>query len=326
MPTQFLQSVEFNCSTSEGNIFYCGIFADNWYKYLTVCFSVILVTVGIALSAYAVWYEINESNANKTIINELSSLIHITGTLGLLVTHVIELARYLYGPLNKHICFLQVVIKHSIKTEILLFLDANIIARYVVIFHCKNPLAIEDGLWSTFVCSSIFILSKVFNFAIFFVRHQQPINFYICADMDPTSFMSESQKIFGNLEIASFILHVILKLRIWIFKLKCGPDILKDKNNVLNFDDKTFNDFAINTLLIFFFALYAILNQKVSSFDLATMNQFPSFILVQFFNLLGPGIIFITVCSFYYKRHKMLRRHAIKTIYKLFSNVQLYSM
>ena len=316
MPEQFLPDLTFNCSVNQDNQYFCEVFGNNWYKYFALIFSSVFVCFAAYISFAAVWYEVSESSWNKTIISELSKLIHLFGVFGLLGTYVIDLSRYLYGPLNQHVCFLQVVFKNSIKTEVLLFLDANIIARYLLIFHCNNPLAIDYGFWSTFLGTCILTLSSVFNFSIFFVADQQPINYYICTDIDPRSFMRVPQKRVGYVEIISLIIHIFLKIRICIFKSKTNALILQNSNK---FNDYTFNDFAINLILILVMVFYEMVNQKISSFNLISINQFPNYLFVYYFHLFGPCSISLTVGMFYYGRNKFLRTFAWKKVSRLFS-------
>jgi hypothetical protein len=77
--------------------------------------------------------------------------------------------RYAFGPLNATICFIELVIKNSIVTQMMLFLDGIIIGRYVFIFWLKNPMAFNDEFWDQFISIWIVSFASISQFIFVFM-------------------------------------------------------------------------------------------------------------------------------------------------------------
>jgi len=77
--------------------------------------------------------------------------------------------RYMFGPLSPTICFIELVLKNSIVTQMMFFLDGIIIARYLFIFWLKNPAAFNDEFWDQFVTIWIVSFANISQFIFVFM-------------------------------------------------------------------------------------------------------------------------------------------------------------
>ena len=134
------------------------------------------------------------------------------------IIQVMQVSIQLFGPFNQSLCFLIILLKNIVRTDILLFLCANIIARYILIFHLKNPLAVVDDFWCVFISLWIFGFGLSQNFVLYYLPGRQPTNYFICSGIDPTPFLKLPQKGVGQTEVFSFVIHFLVKTRILYFK------------------------------------------------------------------------------------------------------------
>jgi hypothetical protein len=61
------------------------------------------------------------------------------------------LYRYIAGPLPSAVCRFNYFYKLTLTTEVMLFANCFLVARYVSIFCLKNPTALPHDFWSLFV-------------------------------------------------------------------------------------------------------------------------------------------------------------------------------
>ena len=258
----------------------------------------------------AIWYDEQGSDHNLTLMHKLFYIVFWIAISSLPIIQVMQVSIQLFGPFNQSLCFLIILLKNIVRTDILLFLCANIIARYILIFHLKNPLAVVDGFWCVFISLWIFGFGLSQNFVLYYLPGRQPTNYFICSGIDPTPFLSLPQKGVGQTEVFSFVIQFLVKSRILYFKRINREGYAggnqNASNGLFNLDFKSLADFTTNILIILAFALLALLNRTVSSMTLTEMNKFPNYILVYVFQLLGPCLLSFSVCLIYYLRHQEL--------------------
>jgi hypothetical protein len=67
-----------------------------------------------------------------------------------------------------------------------LFCDAVTSARFLFIFHLKNPARFHDDFWHLFINTWIVGFGVISQFVFVYLPGVQPISFYICAGIDPS--------------------------------------------------------------------------------------------------------------------------------------------
>jgi hypothetical protein len=75
--------------------------------------------------------------------------------------------RYLSGPLPMSICYIKILIGTAAFQQILMLSTAIVLTKYIFTFYLKNPLAIEEGFWSRFISSWIFLVSSLCQIVFF---------------------------------------------------------------------------------------------------------------------------------------------------------------
>lgn len=199
-----------------------------------------------------------------------------------------DLVRYIIGPIPSIVCFGQVVMKNAISTQIILYISASPLIKYIFIFWIKNPAAVDDGFWSRFLTLWINGFSFVFNFVIFFLPGRQPLFFYICANTDPRQDQLLPKKPFGLLEMLSLLLHIAIKIRILVYKTKVGqPSLvsscfmsLKKSTVAPNFDKHSIANFSTNIFNVIIFSVVVVVISKVNSLSPPQINDYPNYLYV----------------------------------------------
>ena len=72
-----------------------------------------------------------------------------------------------FGPQPEFFCFANTFLRNAVKWQTLLLLDASVLARYISIFWLKNPSAVHEDFWNTFLNIWICGVSIITNFVMF---------------------------------------------------------------------------------------------------------------------------------------------------------------
>ena len=134
-----------NVSYSDSLVFY-GLLLNFSNKLLILCLTLLLVILSGLLFSGIIWNDYFSSNTYKTLINMISSAISWTAVLGIPLIEVIDVMRYLVGPLPEPYCLFAIIFRNTIKTQILIFGDFYIATRCQLHQHstssfCTNILA-----------------------------------------------------------------------------------------------------------------------------------------------------------------------------------------
>ena len=62
-----------------------------------------------------------------------------------------DIIMYFYRPFSKHFCFIHLVLRNALMSQILMFFNAIIMVRYIFIFWLRNPLNFNDDFWCFFI-------------------------------------------------------------------------------------------------------------------------------------------------------------------------------
>jgi hypothetical protein len=79
-----------------------------------------------------------------------------------------DIYRYLVSPLYKNLCFFQVLLKNTVKAQVMLYACAIMGFQYVSLTWLKNPAGINDEFFSLIVNVWIIGFSLIFNFVLFY--------------------------------------------------------------------------------------------------------------------------------------------------------------
>ncbi len=124
---------------------------NNLLRYCFIAFAIFSSIFGTLGLYIIVWFEKRSNKQRQTLLNKLAALCLWSCIEFVLVIESTEVARYFYGPLPEKLCFWHQVYRSFFTIEVLLQIDAIIIARYIFIFWLKNPTGFNDGVWFWFI-------------------------------------------------------------------------------------------------------------------------------------------------------------------------------
>jgi hypothetical protein len=122
------------------------------------------------------------------------------------------------GPFSPLLCTLQLAFKRISKDAILFFYNAITLSRYIFIFWLKNPTALNDNFWITFI--NILALGSCTIVAIVYSLLPGPklLAFYICSDTNPGKDVKLEPPRDGLILFLSLILQVYANGKILILR------------------------------------------------------------------------------------------------------------
>ena len=165
-----------NYNVSEkANIIFNGLLQNNSGKIIFLGLALLLTMFSELLTTGGVWYAYYTSNNYKTLVHKISTAIAWTTFLMIPLIEVVDVMGLLAGPLPELYCLFAIIFKNTVKVIILIFGDFFIVARYTLIFHLKNPLAIKDNFFIVFICLWNVMFSCIYNFVFFVLPGKKAI-------------------------------------------------------------------------------------------------------------------------------------------------------
>lgn len=143
-------------------------------------------------------------------MHKISTILYVIGFVAVPTIQTPEILRYLIGPFDKDYCYGVLLLKNTIKTIIILGLDVNIIARYVITVKVKNPSGIKDGFWIRFILIWVIGASLLINIVYYFENDYKPILYYVCCNAKPGQIPIKN---LGAMEAISIAIHLILRYK-----------------------------------------------------------------------------------------------------------------
>jgi hypothetical protein len=172
--------------SNERNDCYPGLFEPKLSMILCIIVSCILIPINIFTYYGIIWYERYGTDNHRTLMNKLLSSVCWNVIVSNLVI-VSDVIRYIVGPFSLHFCFIQVLIKVMMKTMLLLYMDAIILVRYILIFWLKNPASVNNEFWSRFLNLWIPGFCFLLDSVRYFLPGKQSFSYYTCAGIDSSS-------------------------------------------------------------------------------------------------------------------------------------------
>ena len=299
--------------SSNGTDLYIGLYENRTSKIITLVLSPILLTMSALLAYGIIWFEHFGTDNKRTLMNKLISHGLWAVIFQLPIITMSDMVRYIFGPLPKHICFLQVIVKNSLLTQSLIFIDSVMMARYSLIFWVKNPSALNDDFWSRLICIWVYGFSFLINFTRFFLTGYMPMNYYTCSNLDPDKDRFLPKVKLGGFEAGSILFMMIIKVRINQHQKKIA--IASNKSEFLvQLEKQSIPDFASCIAAILVFVAYAFLNAKINSMTRQETKNFPNYLLLYFFQLICPIVISCILSLIYYCRHRPLRESVFREL------------
>jgi hypothetical protein len=294
---------------------YFDFFFENKLERLTcVTISTLVVIIMPVFYYIVIWYERYYNDAKRTLLNRLVALYCRTGLQFLLLSHIPEILRYIYGPFSEKFCFVHIIVKSTFVWIFLLYIDAIAITRYIFIFYLKNPLAFQDDFWSQFISIWIHGFSFLTMFVWHFVAQFQTMAIYLCAGKDPSIMRQHFPKAYGVMETFSIIVHVFIHLKIVRHKMKSNQNNNNDYlNNVVQPDQCSLFNYAIHVFTILFLSTIILTIMKIESMSMEELRSYPNFVAIFYVNLLAASLL-TSVIAISFLKDKNLRQDITKEV------------
>ena len=320
----------FNCSgfsNQHKEPMYCGLFEDRPSKVLIVCAAFLLTAFDIVMYYSIIWYERFGTDNHRNLVNRLLTSACWTVIVILIVCSA-DIVRSVFGPFPKEICIFIGFGKNSLRSMLLLYLDAIILSSYVVTVWLKNPERLKDDFWSLYVTLWIFFANTIFYLTAYILPGEWSHSFYTCAGTDPGPDNDLPFKMISFFEIPSIILHIAVTIRITIHKKNSQTNqhinirSIFQKRFYLNILEKqTITDYFTNFVSVGGLFLLWIFGRKLRLTPLAELNVYPNYLYVYFHNLLAPallGLFGIIIC---YKRHPPMKETIVTEVWRCISSM-----
>ena len=285
-----------------------GLLENNNSKIYISVVAIFLTFMCGTFSFGAIWYDLNGFDQYRTLIHRIPTLLSWTCLIGITTIEAVDILIYYFGPFKFGFCLLNIIFKNSVKIFVIILSDFLILARYGFIFHLKNPSAVDDRFWTflIFVWSAIF--SVLFNSVFYILPGVKPINFYICANVDPSPDYKISTTTNIHIEAVSIILHCVLNARITLYK--------RSNDIGQNPFEKTATYFISNAIGLLIILIYSYLNLKIGMYSLEEINSYPKYILLYIHTLMGPAALGMTILTLYYIKNVSLHQYFSRQLFK----------
>jgi len=299
--------------------FYLGLFQFKLSKIMSILSACTILPFDIALFYGIIWYERFGTDNRRTLMNKLLTSLSWT-IIACLLLPLFDVVRYMSPPFPVNVCFVHLLLKITTKNMVLLYLDAILITKYVLVFWLKNPLAVNDEFWCLFISSWITGASCLSDFVRYFLPGRQSFSYYICAGIDSTPDHKLPPKSTSFIEMLSVALYVAIQARIYIHRKQRKVDpVLNSTNKLFNIskiEKQTIADASSNFFIVACFASYFFVLIKLRDVNPIDFNLYPNYLYIYFHQLLWSGLMAATIAIVYYVRHPPLR----KTLFKEFKS------
>ena len=272
-----------------------------------------------------IWFEHFGSDVKRTIVNRLVSSV-CWSTIGyFMFPQMVDIARYIVGPLPAGLCTFNLFIKNVLTLQILFFFDASIVMKYVSIFWLKNPIRLQDEFWDIFIYVWVILFSFLGQFVGDFLPNTKPINYYICTGVPPLNHRHDvvsAKNIFViRVSQITVLAYFVYCIRIYSYKLTHKAKSTKKSLLLANFEKKSLSDLTSNFGYIIIIILGSSLMRKMNSIDIRKVNEYPVYLSVYFLHLGMVNSCAIVQCFVYYLMHPNLRATLFREIKELVGKV-----
>ena len=284
---------------------------DDGVLVAAVVTSFAITPIYLAAFVLIIRYEQSCSDLRRVFTNRMVSSACWSSITWLIVGHVPELIRLLMGSYPASICRIHFVLKNAALLQVVLFYDAMVVVRYLLIFVMKNPFGFQNEFWSFFVNVSVVTFSCISPTVHLLLPGKDPLQVNLCAGLvdDDSSLAAKLNWQFLLIMAASLCVHVGANGKIKIFKMRQNmPCVNVDR---LTRGKRIIEQLVISDCIANFFILVGLVATAAVTFSVdlidprATQN-FPANVVVLCHLLLTPFVFPTTITATYFFRHRPL--------------------
>ena len=140
-----------NSSSEYREDFFQGLMENRLSKIISIIAATLLSLLVISLTCGIIWFEKYGSDLRRFFINKMVSSVCWSVVALLILVQVPEIVFHFYLPFPELYCLFYIVCRNATVMQVILFLDAIVIFKYISIFWLKNPLNFKDDLWCLFI-------------------------------------------------------------------------------------------------------------------------------------------------------------------------------
>jgi hypothetical protein len=295
----------------EDGDYFAGVFEKRLFTKISLSVSLIITAILVVLLLGIILFDQIRSDLKRIIITRLfcSGCWFSIGYLFLV--QLVDIFRYIYGPLPEFVCFYHHVIKNAMSQQLLIILNLVVIFRYVFIFWLKNPAAFQDEFWHLFLVIWMSGFSLVSQWVFAYFPGTQSLNYYVCLGIYPTEssemFSPKQNHLMRLFQFFTVTLLFFMYIRIEKFRVKGSSH-----NNLINLDNNFFASVFMYCFYAVFVLVFVLLILKINSMDPKTANFYPNYLYFNFYHLLAPVALSLLAAVLYCIKHQEMF-HILKT-------------
>jgi hypothetical protein len=295
----------------EDGDYFAGVFEKRLFTKISLSVSLIITAILVVLLLGIILFDQIRSDLKRIIITRLfcSGCWFSIGYLFLV--QLVDIFRYIYGPLPEFVCFYHHVIKNAMSQQLLIILNLVVIFRYVFIFWLKNPAAFQDEFWHLFLVIWMSGFSLVSQWVFAYFPGTQSLNYYVCLGIYPTEssemFSPKQNHLMRLFQFFTITLLFFMYIRIEKFRVKGSSH-----NNLINLDNNFFASVFMYCFYAVFVLVFVLLILKINSMDPKTANFYPNYLYFNFYHLLAPVALSLLAAVLYCIKHQEMF-HILKT-------------
>ena len=321
------QSGNFTSLDLKTENFFSGFFQARIPMILSVIFSLLSSSIVVVFLYGIIWFERFGTDNKRTFINKLVSSQCWSLILYFAFCQTADTFVYIVGPYPELLCFFILVIKNSLKAQVLLFIDLSLFTQYFFIFWLKNPAAVNDDFWSRFSTIWTSGLTYIFYFTKYTLDSRKPLVFYTCSNTNPIEVFSKPFSFQAHFELFSILFCVAIKIKIRFFQKsnllfeKMSQGSISNKKTILeNISKNYLSSFRTNVIVLAIFLSFILVTMRLNKLSPIAVNEYPNYLYVYFFQLISPPSIGFTLVGMFYARNSFMREtlmHEITNLFKI---------
>ena len=287
------------------------MFEDKVLVYSTLSISTIASVANITLLFGIICFEKN--HYYRTLINQLVTSMYWYGILWIICIQIPTTVRYLVASFPPILCSLDVILRNVFMMQVLFFLDAVLLCRYIFIFHLKNPTALQEDFWKLYINLLTILFSFIAQFYQFMLPGKQPNIYYICLGTFPNNLISTPTKpnspaIYQFL--VSFVFYACASIRIKIHSKKENANQMIQTATISLqqawINTQTLENFVINVIHLWVMLSGFLVTVVINKLRLDELDFYPNYFWIYATHHYVPISMTFTMMALNYGKNKLL--------------------